>query len=489
MVSIDGSSVNVALPVIQQDLAVSLITILWVVNIYSLGLAALMLIGGTAGDHFGRRRIFIIGIVLFTVASLLCGLSNGAAQLITARGLQGLGGALLVPTNLAIIGAVFDEGERGKAIGTWAGFTAIAGALGPLIGGWLIDTISWRAIFFLNVPVALVTLYITWRHLRESRNREPGGRLDWRGAGLAVATLGALAFGLIESGELGWSHPIVIGTLVAGALLLAAFIRCEARSAAPMVPLSLFRSRMFSAVNILTLLLYAALAGAFFFLPFNLMQVQHYPATWVGAIFLPVPLVIGVLSRWSGGLLDRMGARRPLIVGPLITAAAFLLLARTGAGASLWIDFLPPMVLIGLGMAITIAPLTTAVMNAVDESQTGVASGINNSVEEVATLLAVAVSGAAGIAVFNHALMVHLAGIELSPDVARALPAIGQTLTGGEIPSYVQGHDRALLDAAIVPSFLVSFRLLMLAAAGLAVLGSICAALMIDRKGGLERRA
>ncbi len=483
MVSIDGTALSVALPVIQTDLTVPLSAVLWVVNAYSLGLAALMLIGGSAGDYYGRRRIFVIGIVMFTVASVLCGFSASAPQLITARALQGIGGALLVPANLAIIGAVFDESERGKAIGTWAAFGAVTGALGPVFGGWLVDAISWRAIFFLNVPMALITLFITWRHMPETRNPAAVERLDWQGAVLATCALAALAFGLTEAGNVGWRHPVVVGALVGAFVLFIGFIGVESRSPSPMVPLGLFRSRNFSGANLLTLFLYAALAGVFFLLPFNLIQVQEFSATTTGAVFLPVTFIIAGLSRWSGDLQDRIGARWPLIIGPIITAVGFALLARPGVGGSYWTDFFPPMAMIGLGMAVTIAPLTTTVMNAVSETQSGVASGVNNSVDEVGSLLAVALFGTIAVAIFQQALSAHLAlgGFALSSDAARAVEVIGKTLTGGAIPPFVQEAERAQLEVAVTAAFLQSFRSIMLAAAGIALLSALFAAIMIDR--------
>ena len=483
MVSIDGTALSVALPIIQKDLAVPLSTVLWVVNAYSLGLAALMLLGGSAGDHYGRRRVFVIGIVLFTVMSLICGLSASAPQLIAARALQGLGGALLVPANLAIIGAVFDERERGKAIGTWAAFAAVTGALGPVLGGWLVDTISWRAVFFLNLPIALVTLFITWRYMPETRNPEAADKLDWPGAVLVTAALGTLALGLTEAGNAGWDHPLVVAALVAAFCLLIGFIRTESLRASPMVPLGLFRSRNFSGANLLTLFLYAALAGVFFLLPFNLIQVQKFAATTTGAVFLPVTVIIAGLSRWSGALQDRIGARWPLVIGPVITAIGFALLARSGAGGSYWTDFFPPMVMIGLGMAVVVSPLTTTVMNSVSETQTGIASGINNSVEEVSSLLAVALSGTVALAIFQQALPAHLAlaGFDPSSDIARAVEVIGKTLTAGPIPSFVQGADRVQLEAAVSLAFLDSFRAMMLAAAAIALFSAAFAALMIDR--------
>lgn len=483
MVSIDGTALSVGLPIIQKDLAVTLSAVVWVVNVYSLALAALMLIGGSAGDTYGRRRIFVIGVTLFTAASVLCGVASNAPQLIAARAIQGIGGALLVPANLAIIGAVFDERERGKAIGTWAAFATVTGALGPVLGGWLIDTISWRAIFFLNVPIALITLFVTWRHMPETRNSHATAKLDWPGAVLSTLALAALTLGLTGAGSVGWKHPLVVGALVVACLLFSAFVRAESRSSNPMVPLTLFASRNFTGANLLTLFLYAALAGVFFLLPFNLIQVQGFTAATTGAVFLPVTIIIAGLSRWSGRLQDRIGARWPLISGPFVTAIGFALLARSGVGGSYWTDFFPPMVLIGLGMALTISPLTTTVMNAVQEQQSGVASGINNSVEEVASLLAVAVFGTAAVAIFQQTLAAHLdlAGLLPSSDVARAIGTIGRSLTAGPIPTDLQAAERTQVETLVTAAFIQSFRVLMLVAAGIALVSAMFAAITIDR--------
>jgi EmrB/QacA subfamily drug resistance transporter len=479
MASIDGTAVNVALPVIERDLGASVTAMQWVVNGYSLMLAALMLIGGAAGDRFGRRRVFLIGIATFTAASVCCGVATSATALVLARGLQGIGGALLIPSNLAIIGATFSETERGKAIGTWAASAAITAALGPVLGGWLADAVSWRAIFFVNVPLALVATVVTLRHMPESRDRNAPRRLDWRGTVLVACALAATAFGLIQSSEAGWRHPTVLAALILGPVLLAAFLYVEARSDAPLVPLPLFRSASFSGVNLLTLLLYAALAGVFFLLPFNLIQAQGYAAVAAGAAFLPFTAIIGALSRWSGGLIDRFGARTPLVLGPSIAALGFALLARAGIGGSYWVDFFPPMVVLGLGMAIAIAPLTTTVMNAVGEDRVGVASGVNNAVSEVASLLAVAVFGAVALAAFNRALDAEMASLALSPTAAGVLDAARDTLAAVAIPDGTTAEDRRVIVEVIGSAFLRSFRLLMLAAAALALASALCAALMI----------
>lgn len=475
MAFIDGAVVGVALPVVGTDLQASLPTMQWVVNAYVLVSAALTLVGGAAGDRYGRRRVFIAGILLFTAASIACGLAPGAVPLIVARALQGCGGALMVPNSLAIIGAAFEEREKGKAIGTWAGATAIAGALGPVLGGWLADTVSWRAIFFINVPLGAAALLIAGQWVPESRDPRAPRHLDWVGAGLAASGLAALAFALIEASALGWSDPAVEGCAVGGALLLGAFLWAEAHVPAPMVPLQLFRSRSFSGINLLTLLLYGALGGAFFLLPFDLIRVQSYSAAQAGAAFLPFPLVMFALSRWSGGLLDRFGARPPLVAGPLIAAAGLALFALEGGGGSYWLTVLPAMLIMGLGMAVSVAPLTAAVMSAVPEGQIGIASGINNAVADIASLLAVAAFGAAALALFGAALDSRLAGLGTSPELTEAVAAIKRTLAGSDLPATLTPETRAAVQSAVAAAFTDCFRLLMLSAAGLAALAALTA--------------
>ncbi|MGA7956995.1 MAG: MFS transporter, partial [Xanthobacteraceae bacterium] len=360
---IDESVVNVASPAIATDLAASAVVIQWLVNAYTLSLSALLLVGGAAGDRFGRRRFFMIGIGIFAVASAWCGMAPTFAQLITARAVQGAGAALLIPCSLAIIGAAFDEAERGKAIGTWAGSSAVASAMAPMLGGWIVDHFSWRWIFLINPLLALPTIWIAYRHVPESRDPEAKPGLDWRGTILVLAGLGGLAYGLIALPSSGWRDPIVLASLLGGAVLLAAFLFVERASAAPMLPLGLFQSRTFSAVNLLTLLLYAALGGLWFFLPFALIQVHGYPAALAGAAFLPFTILMIALSRWAGGLLDRYGARLPLIVGPSIAAFGIALLGVIVPHGAYW-QFLVAITILGLGMVISVAPLTTAVIDA-----------------------------------------------------------------------------------------------------------------------------
>jgi EmrB/QacA subfamily drug resistance transporter len=479
MVFIDGTVVSVALPALQSNLNATSVDVQWVVEAYALFLAALLLLGGSLGDHFGRRRIYAIGVVLFALASIWCGLAPNISQLIAARAVQGVGGAMLVPGGLAIISASFPESERGQAIGTWSGSTAMTTALGPVIGGWLIEHVSWRAVFFLNIPLALAVLIIVARHVPESRNEEKGQKLDLTGATLATLSLGAIVYGLIESSRLGLQSHVVILVLTAGAVCFAVFILVEARVSQPMMPLGLFRSRNFAGANLLTLFLYAALAGTLYFMPLNLIQVQGYTATAAGAATLPFILIMFVLSRWSGGLVKRYGARRPLVVGPIIAAAGFALFLRPGSAGNYFSTFFPAVVVLGLGMAISVAPLTTTVMNSISEDHAGIASGVNNAVSRTAGLLAVAVFGLIMFQAFNSCLEQRLNLIPIPVEVRQSLNAERLKLAAAEIPGSVSEEMRVNIKQAINDCFIFGFRRVMLVGALLALSGSLLAWLTI----------
>jgi EmrB/QacA subfamily drug resistance transporter len=483
---IDESVVNVALPTIEADLKTSAAVVQWLVNAYMLSLTALVLVGGAAGDQLGRRRVFVAGTAVFAAASLWCGLSGDIGQLILARAVQGAGAALLIPCSLAIIGATFDESERGKAIGTWAGFSAISAAFGPVLGGWIVDHVSWRWIFLINPFIALPAIWIALRHVPESRDDEAPHGLDWRGALLALSGLGGLVYGLIAAPERGWSDAVVIMSLAAGVVLLAAFAWEEARSPAPMMPPKLFAVRMFAGVNLLTLLLYAGLGGAFFFLPFLLIQVHGFSATLAGATFLPFTIIMAVLSRWSGGLIDRFGARLPLIAGPAITAAGFALLAMLGAAAPYGM-LLAPMIVLGIGMAVTVAPLTTSVINAVPQHQAGTASGINNAVASLASLLAVAILGAIALDVHNRALDRRLSAQPLTAEARQGVAAARGKFAIDM--AALQGEDRKSAETIVRQSLYDSIALVMWLAAALALAASICAALTIRPQRGAAAQA
>jgi EmrB/QacA subfamily drug resistance transporter len=480
MVFIDGTVVNVALPALQTSLNATVADLQWVVEAYALLLAALILVGGSLGDQFGRRRVFMVGVALFTAASIWCGVAPTIGQLIFARAVQGIGGALLTPGSLAIISASFDAEQRGRAIGTWSGFTSITTALGPVLGGWLVEHASWRFVFFLNVPLAVVVVAITVWRVPESRDMSVTARLDWRGALLATLGLGAVVYGLIASSSLGLGHPLVLATLASGAGALGAFVVVEARSPAPMMPLTLFRSRTFSGANLLTLLLYAALGGLLFFLPFNLIRVQGYSATATGASFLPFILIMFLLSRWSGGLVVRYGSKLPLVVGPVIAAAGFLLFAVPTVGGSYWTTFFPANVVLGLGMAVTVAPLTTTVMGAVEQSHAGIASGVNNAVSRTAGLLAIAVLGIIVVGVFGSALDSQLAALHVASATRHFLAVQTSKLAAVPVPGGLSGAEHRAVVRAIAGAFVTSFRAAALIAAGLALASSLAAAVLIE---------
>jgi EmrB/QacA subfamily drug resistance transporter len=479
MAFIDSSVVNVALPAIQADLAASVRDAQWVVNAYMLLLGALLLVGGAAGDRFGRRRMFVIGVAVFTAASVACAWAPNAAALIAARAIQGVGGALLVPGSLAIISAAFPERERGRAIGTWAGASALTTALGPVLGGWIVDAWSWRIIFLINVPIAAIAIALALWRVPESRDESRDLAVDWAGGALAVVGLGALAYGLTIASENGWMRAAVLGSLGLAIVTLGLFVWREFRARTPMMPPALFRSRNFSGANAITLLLYFALGGAMFFVPFNLIQVQGYSAMLAGAAFLPFSLIMGVLSRWSGGLIDRYGARKLLTIGPSIVAVGFALFAVPDRGGSYWTTFFPAMVMLGFGMAVSVAPLTTSVMRAVDDRHAGVASGINNATARIAGMLAVAVLGVIAIGVFGGALDERLGQMSLSNETRQQVRAEIPKLAEAEVPKSIDGEQRNALEQTFKESFVRSFRVVSLIAAALALVSAACGWLTI----------
>jgi EmrB/QacA subfamily drug resistance transporter len=423
--------------------------------------------------------IFSAGVALFALASVWCGLAPSITQLIAARAVQGVGGALLVPGSLAIISASFKNEDRGQAIGTWSGFTAITAAVGPVLGGWLIENVSWRAVFFINVPLAAVVLALAFWHVPESRDEDAKSGLDWLGAMLATLSMGAIVFALIESSSLGLANVQVLSALILGVITSALFILVEARKKNPMLPLTLFQSRDFSGANLLTLLLYAALSGSLFFFPLNLIQVQGYTATAAGAALLPFILIMFLLSRWAGGLVKRYRAKLPLMIGPIVAALGFALFIRPSLGGSYWTTFFPAVVVLGLGMTISVAPLTTTVMNAVEQSWAGIASGVNNAVSRAAGLIAVAALGLVLSHDFNNHFDQRLSGLGVSPDMQRALDAQRVKLAGAVVPANLDPALQTALRQAINESFVSGFRKIMLVSTALALLSALMAWLFI----------
>ena len=474
--------VNVALPSIQHALNTTVSGAQWVVESYALFLAALILLGGTAGDFYGRRLVFTIGVFLFAAASAWCGFATDIRHLIAARALQGVGGAMLVPGSLAIISAAFPTAQRGQAIGTWSGFTGITAAIGPVLGGWLVQHFSWRWVFFINLPIAAAVIAISFLFVPESYGEGGKHRLDIPGAFLITAGLGLVVFGMIEAPGLGWSNPLAWATTAIGALAITLFLWREATTDAPLVPLRLFRSMNFSGANLLTLLLYAALGALLFFLPYNLIQVQGYTPTQAGAANLPLILILFFLSRWAGGLVARYGAKLPLVIGPVLAACGFLLFAMPDIGGNYWTTYFPAMVVLGLGMSAVVAPLTTTVMDSVTERQAGVASGVNNAVSRVASLLSIAVLGMVAFHVFNHQLAQRLGAANLSQPVKYAVLEQRSRLTQIEPPNGMDVDQRQALKRSIDESFLTGFRWVMFISAGLALFSAASAWAMIEGK-------
>ena len=419
MVFLDGTAINVALPAIGTDLGVGFSGFQWVVNGYLLPLGALLLLGGSMGDMYGRRRIFLIGTVGFAVASALCGAAQSASQLVFLRVLQGAAAALLVPASLAMVQAEFVEEERGRAIGAWSGFSGLSTIVGPLLGGWLIDAVSWRWIFFINPILAVPVIWLTLRYVpvRSGEATSARATLDWIGSLLAVLGLGGVIFALIEGPTRGWSETIVWMSGMGGAVCLILFVLYEARHEDPMLPLRFFRVRRFTGANAVTVFVYFVLSAVFFLLTLELQKVMGYSALEAGASGMPVTILLLFLSPYAGRLADRIGPRVPMTLGPLIAAVGVAMLSPVGEGTSYWTGILPGLFVFGIGLGLTVAPLTSTALGALDDAHAGIASGVNNAIGRIAQLLGIPLLPlAAGISGIEE-----IAGAEFTEGFARAM--------------------------------------------------------------------
>jgi EmrB/QacA subfamily drug resistance transporter len=479
MAFLDSTVMNVALPAVQAQLGASVQEVQWSYGAFALVLSALILLGGTLGDRFGRRRLFVIGAAIFGAASLWCALVPVPGQLVAARAAQGVGGALLVPASLAIVGASFEGKQRARAIGAWGALSGLAMAVGPVLGGLLVEYVSWRAAFLMAPAMAVVAIPITLSHVPESRDPE-ARRLDLAGAILATSGLAGLVYALIESSARGLGDARVLAILVLGLISLSAFVLVEQHARDPMVPPTLFHSKSFTGVNLVTLLFYMALTGSLFFLPFLMMQVHGYSAFVAGSVFLPFVAMALLIGRFSGRISTRFGARVPLIVASLALAAGLLLFALPGADhGSYWTAFFPAMVVQGFGMALAITPMTTAALGSVEGEHSGMASGVNNAVTRVAGLLAVAVLGAFIYGAFSLSLDARMERMDMPGDIRSAMEAAKADLGAAEAPEGVDARTEARIERAIDESFVAGFRAVMFASTGLALASALVAALMV----------
>src|SRR5215203_6079696 len=480
MAFLDSTVMNVALPAVQMNLDVSAREVQWAFGAFALVLATLLLLGGTLGDHYGRRRIFVVGATIFAVASVWCALAPGPGQLIAARAVQGAGGALLVPASLAIVGASFEGRARAKAVGLWGALSGLAMAVGPVLGGLLVEDVSWRAAFLITPAMALVAIPIALRHVPESRDPE-ARRLDLIGAAIATIALGGLVYGLIESSASGFADPGVLGALLLGAIALWTFVFVERRENDPMVPPSLFRSKNFDGANLVTLLFYMALTGSLYFVPFLMMQVHGYSAFVTGSVFLPFVAMALLLGRLSGYILARFGAKTPLITASLAAALGFALFCVPGVEhGSYWSSFFPAMVVQGFGMALAITPLTTVALGSVESDHSGLASGVNNTAARVAAPLAVAVLGVFIYGVFSTSLDSRLDSMNLPGEVRAEMEEAKDHLGAAEAPESVEARKATHIERAIDESFVAGFRTVMVVCVVLALASALAAALLVE---------
>ncbi|WP_044206511.1 MFS transporter [Flammeovirga sp. OC4] len=481
LVFIDGSALNVALPALQKEMELTGTQLLWVINGYALFLSALLMVGGALGDLYGRNRIFLMGLVLFSISSLVCGLAQNASQLLVARGFQGIGGALLTPGSLSILSAHFDNENRGKAIGLWSTFSALMGIIGPILGGWLAGMGYWRVIFFLNIPLSIFVFFGILYKVPESKNSS-AQKLDIVGAVLVTLGLAGVTFGFTESSDLGFQHPVILISVGVGVTTLIIFTYSQKRIQNPMMPLSLFQSKTFTGANLMTLFLYMAMSGALFFVPLNLIQIQGYSEVKAGLSMLPIIICIATISPLMGKYIDQKGYRLPLIIGPLIVAVgyfAFTLIGISEGASSYWSTFMLPFLLIGIGMGIVVAPLTTAVMGSVNEANIGVASGINNTVARAASVLAIALLGAFALFSFKGEVIEKVETLGIEQSAQELLIEEAEDFTAAKPPSTLDKEIVLQAQQIYKEAFISSFDGVVIIAMLLALLSSLISFLTI----------
>lgn len=477
MAFLDGTVVNIAIPVIQYKLHATLSQIQWVVNSYTLMLAALILISGSLGDRFGRKRIFLIGIGFFTVSSFLCSISHNITQLIFFRTLQGIGAAMMIPGSLSIIDRSFEEKIRGKVIGLWSGFAGGIAALGPFLGGWLVQTFGWPSIFYINIPIGIIAFFITLRFVPETKNTDAKS-LDLFGSLLMLVGLFGISYGLIQGSSIGWNTPVITGSLVGGCIALIAFVYTEMKVKEPIFPIHILTSPLVAGANIVTLFLYFALNGVIFFLVLNLQQVQHYSPLYAGMSMLPSILLITFLSGPAGSLADRIGPRVPMIVGPLLVSAGMVLFTIPGTHAHYFTQYFPGLVLFGLGMSLVIAPLTKSAL-AVNPKYSGAASGVNNAISRIAALFGIALLGAILVSMFASNLQERLHASNLPQKQQQEVLQQNNKLLNITLPEKSTFLQKQEMRSAIDTAFIYGFRWIMGINALLAFFSAVIASITI----------
>ncbi len=484
MAFIDATALNVILPSLQKDLGANGTDLFWVLNGYLLMLSALIIVGGSLGDKLGRVKVFKVGILIFTIGSILCGFSPSINYLTFFRMIQGIGGALMIPGSLSIISAIFNPNEKGKAIGTWSAATTIVGICGPVLGGSLADLGLWRFIFYINVPFGIFSLLVLQFKVPESRE-SGASKIDWWGAVLLITSLACLTFGLLEMPEWGYQHPIVIISLVIGFIAFILFLYIEKNTQAPMMPLSLFQNKTFAGLNLFSFFLYAGLGAIMLFLSLNMIQVQGYSQLEAGLTFLPFSFIMVALARKMGSLTDRYGARPFLIIGPVLTGAGMFWMAQMGLTSgpeAYWTTFFPPLIVFALGMAITVVPLTSAVMTCLDESKSGIASGINNSVTRISGTFINAIMGALAVIIFTTYADNQLANLPIDETSRSELLIEAENLGEARAPKRYTAALRMQVDSIFQWGFIETYRYVGIISATLAFLSAGIAFFMIESK-------